>query len=159
MSGGDRLEDLHLLVADRFAVGPDRRLHRQVAQDLEQMILDDVADGARLVVEGAPALDAEVLGHGDLHALDVIAIPERLQEGVGEAEEEHVVDRPLAEVVIDAEDRRLVEGAEQDAVELLRRGEVVAEGLLDDDAGAVRRSPTCQAARRPSSNSTGGMAR
>ena len=58
------------------------------------------------VVEGAAALDAEVFRHGDLHALDMVAVPERLQERVGEAEEEHVVHRPLAQVVVDAEDRR-----------------------------------------------------
>ena len=46
------------------------------------MILDHVADGAGLVVEGASALDAEVLGHGDLHALDVVAVPERLEEAL-----------------------------------------------------------------------------
>ncbi len=99
------------------------------------MILDDVADGAGLVVERPPALNPEIFGHGDLHALDVVAVPERLEERVGEAEEEHVVHRPLPEVVIDAEDRAFVEGAEQDPVELLRRCEVVAEGFLDDDAG------------------------
>ena len=34
------------------------------------MVLDDVADGARLIVESASALDPEVFRHGDLHALD-----------------------------------------------------------------------------------------
>ena len=33
---------------------------------------------------------------------------------------------------------RLDERAEQDPIQLARRGEVLAEGLLDDDAGAVR---------------------
>ena len=42
--------------------------------------------------------------------------------------------RPLAEVMVDPEDRPLVEGAEQDLVELLRGVEVAAERLLDDDA-------------------------
>src|SRR2546425_10461326 len=96
------------------------RSHGQVAQDLEEMILDHVTDRARPVVERAAALDPEVFGHRDLHAFDVIAVPEGLQKSVGEAEEEHVVHRPLAEIVIDPEDRRLVEGAEQDAVELPR---------------------------------------
>ena len=59
------------------------------------------------VVERAAALDPEVLRHRDLDALDVVAVPEGLQEGVHEAEEEHVDDRPLPEVVVDAEDRRL----------------------------------------------------
>ena len=35
------------------------------------MVLDDVADRAGLIVKGASALHAEILRHGDLHALDV----------------------------------------------------------------------------------------
>ena len=111
-----------------------------------------------LVVERAAALDAEVLRHGDLHALDVVAVPERFQERVGEAEEHHVVHRPLAEVMVDAEDRRLVEGAEQDPVEFLRRGEVAAERLFDDDAAPLVQ-PALASCSTTSPNSTGGMAR
>jgi hypothetical protein len=33
---------------------------------LEQVVLDHVADGTGLLVETATALDAELLGHGDL---------------------------------------------------------------------------------------------
>src|SRR5207247_9801493 len=55
---------------------------------------------------------------------------------VGEAEEQDVVHRPLAEVMVDPKDRLLVKAAEQRAVERLRRREVTAEGLLDDDASA-----------------------
>ena len=47
-----------------------------------------------LLVEGAAALDAEVLGHGDLHLADVAGVPDRLQQGVGEAQVEDVLDRP-----------------------------------------------------------------
>ena len=46
------------------------------------MILDHVADGAGLLVESAAALHAEALRHRDLHALDVLAVPDRLQERV-----------------------------------------------------------------------------
>ena len=101
------------------------------------MILNDVADGARLVVECTPTLHSEVFGHGDLHALDVVAVPERLQERVHEPEEDEILDRPLPEIMVDAEDRRLVEGREQDPVELLCRAEVSAEGLFENDAGAL----------------------
>ena len=62
---------LDLFVADGFAVRADGRFHRQIGQDLEQMVLDHVADGADLLVKRAPALDAEILRHRDLHALDV----------------------------------------------------------------------------------------
>ena len=122
------------------------------------MVLDDVADRAGLVVEAAAALDAEVLGHRDLHALDVLAVPERFEERVREAEEQHVVDRALAEVVVDPEDVALVERAEQDPVELARRGEVLAERLLDDDAGAVAQ-PDCASCSTTGPNSGGGIAR
>ena len=90
---------------------------------------------------------------------DVLAVPERLEERVGEAEEQHVVHRPLAEVVVDAEDVRLVEGAEQDRVQRARRGEVAAERLLDDDARARRCSPRCASCSTTVPNRTGGMAR
>src|SRR5215470_820118 len=108
------------------------------------MVLDDVADSARLIIKSAPSLDTEVFGHGDLHTRDMVAIPERFQDRVGEAEEEHVVHRPLAQVMVDAEDRLLVEGAEQGAVERLRREEIVTERFFNDDASAVRASSFAQ---------------
>ena len=108
-SVGIALRILTFSSLNRFAVCSDRRLHRQIGQHLEKMILDDVADRARLVVEGASALDAEIFRHGDLHALHLVAVPERLQKRVGEAEEEHVVHRPLAQVMIDAEDAGFIE--------------------------------------------------
>jgi hypothetical protein len=55
--------------------------------------------------------DAEVLGGGDLDVVDVVAVPHRLEQEVGEAEREDVLHRLLAEVVVDAEDLRLAEGS------------------------------------------------
>ena len=89
-------QHLGLLVANRLGVRRRRRLHRQVADDLQQVVLDDVANDAGLVVELAAALDAEALGHRDLHVLDVVPIPDRLEERVGEAEIEDVLHRLFA---------------------------------------------------------------
>ncbi len=83
--------------------------------------------------------------------VDVLAVPERLEEAVREAEDEEVLDRLLAEVVIDPEDLRLVEGLADGVVQDLRALEIVPEGLLDDDARprssrirrARRRDQTC----------------
>src|SRR4029077_167862 len=100
------------------------------------MILDNVTNRARLVVEGAAALDAEIFGHGDLNALHVIAIPERLHKGVSEAEDENIVDRALAEEMVDAEDVLLVVGAAKNLVQRLSGGQVVTEWFFDDYAGA-----------------------
>src|SRR5262249_37226070 len=45
------------------------------------------------------------------------------------------VDRPLPEIMVDAEDRGLTKGPEQNTVELPRGSEVCSERLFDDDAG------------------------
>ena len=55
----DAPEDLHLLVADRLAIGRDRRLHGEEPHDLEHVVLDHVADRARLLVELPASRDAE----------------------------------------------------------------------------------------------------
>src|SRR4029450_12785322 len=79
------LQDLNLFVADRFTIGSHRWLHRQVHQNLEQVILNHVADRAGLIVERPPALNSEVFCHGNLYALDLIAVPKRLQNCILEA--------------------------------------------------------------------------
>ncbi len=98
------------------------------------MVLDDVSRYPDLLVEVDAPLDPDVLGHGDLHMIDVLARPEGLEDGVAEAEDEEVLDRLFPEVVIDPVDLALVEEREQLAVERLGRAEVDAEGLLHDHA-------------------------
>jgi hypothetical protein len=69
------------------------------------MVLYYIANCTGLIVKGTSALDAEIFSHGDLYALDMSSIPERLKKGIREPRVKHVVDRALAEVVIDAKDR------------------------------------------------------
>ena len=97
----------HLLLLDPQALGVERRrlLHRDQRHQLEQVVLDHVARGADAVVVAGAAADADVLGHGDLHVVDVVGVPDRLEHGVGEAHRQDVLDRLLAEVVVDPEDR------------------------------------------------------
>ena len=86
------------------AVELDRLLHRGQREQLEHVVLQHVAGRAGLVVEAGPAADADVLGHGDLHRVDEVAVPHRLEQLVGEAQRQEVLDRLLAQVVVDAED-------------------------------------------------------
>src|SRR3546814_20384058 len=81
----------------------------------------------RAVLEAAATLHAELLGHGDLHVVDVLAAPQRFEEGVGEAEIQQVLHSLLAQVMVDAEDRRLVEDLVERGVERLRGGKVRSE--------------------------------
>ena len=68
-----------------------------------------------LLEVGAAALHADRLRHGDLHVVHVLLVPQRLEDRVGEAEDQQVLDRLLAQVVVDAVDVPLGE----DAVDLL----------------------------------------
>ena len=95
---------------------------------------------SRLVVEVRAALDRERLRHVDLDIPDVPPVPERLDHPVGEPERQDVVDRFLAQEVVDTEDLRLVEDGVQFRVQVLRRRQVGAERLLADDAGALRQA-------------------
>ncbi len=101
------------------------------------MVDDDVPQRADRVVEVAAVVDAEVLRHRDLDALDEVAAPDRLEHGVAEPQVQDLLDAHLAEVVVDAVELRLVEVVVQLGGECARRLAVVAEGLLDDDASRL----------------------
>ena len=68
---------------------------------MEHVVLHHVAQRAGLVVVAGAAGDAERLGDRDLHMVDVRGIPQRLEQGVGEAQRHQVLHRLLAEIMID----------------------------------------------------------
>ena len=115
------------------------------------MVDDDIPERADRVVEVPAILDAEGLGHGDLHAGDVVAIPDRLEHGVREPQVQDLLEAHLAQEVVDPVDLGFVDVGVEVGRERLGRLQVVAERLLDHDALAgadqaglgrkLRRSP------------------
>ena len=147
--GGDR-------VLERARVGARRRLHRDGGDDLHQVVDDDVAQRPDRVVEVAAGVDAEVLGHRDLHARDVVAVPDRLEDRVREPQVEDLGEPHLPEEVVDPVELLLVQVDLELGLQRPRRLEVVAERLLDHDArvlGQARRRP---GRRPPSRTATAG---
>ena len=69
----------------RLGIGGAGRFHGEHRQYLQYMILHDVLNGAYVVVELATRADAKVFGHGDLHAADVLTVPQRFDKGIGTA--------------------------------------------------------------------------
>jgi hypothetical protein len=100
---------------------------------LQDVILNHVAQSAGRFVIPAAMLDADLLGHGDLHVIGVPAIPDRLEERICEAECQDILRRLFAEIVIDAIELRFGEALGQSGIQLLGAGQIAAERFLDDD--------------------------
>ena len=97
------------------------------------MILNHVANRAGGVVIGAAAAGhADLLGHRDLHRVDMPAVPERLEDAVAEPQGQDVLDCFLAEIVIDAVDLALVEDGRDFPVQGTGARKIAAERLFDD---------------------------
>src|SRR5580698_1942356 len=97
------------------------------------MIWHHVAKCAGLFVELAAALDSHRLRDGDLHLVDMVAIPDRLKEFVGETNGHDALDRLLAEEMVDPIDLLLVEDLQDPCVQGFGGFQTVPERLLDDD--------------------------
>jgi hypothetical protein len=85
----------------------------------------------------AALFHAERFGYGDLHVIYVAAIPDGLENAVGEAEDQDVLHGLFAQVMIDAIDLAFGEDLADFLVEGAGRIDVVTEGLFDDDAAPV----------------------
>ena len=68
------------------------------------MVGHHVAQRAGRFVELAAPLDADGFGHCDLHMIDAVAIPQRLEQAIGEAQRHDVLHRLFAQEMIDAVD-------------------------------------------------------
>ena len=89
----------------------------------------------------AAILDPEALRHRDLDRGDVVAVPDRLEVRVREAEVQELVETHLPEEVVDPVQLRLVDVLVDLRRELARRLEIVAERLLDHDARRLLGQP------------------
>ncbi len=126
-----------------------RCLHRTGRQYLHEVIDHHVAQGTDRVVEPAAAFHPEVLRHGDLHRLDVVAVPDRFDDGVGETQVEQLFQAHLAEEMVHPVDVLLVKVLVQVRSQRPGRGEVVPERLLHHDARVVAQAGVGQVAHHP----------
>jgi hypothetical protein len=114
----DGLKHLVLLIAHLFCVEQDGRLHGSESEELQHVILNHVPERSRPFVVPAAVLHTNGLRRGDLHMVDVVPIPYRFEDPIGEAEHQQVLHRLLAEIMVDAVHLRLVEHAEDGGVQL-----------------------------------------
>ena len=135
--GPDGPEHVHLLVTHFIIVERVGRLHGNKAHDGQQVILHHVPQGPGVVIIVGPVAHPVGLRHGDLHVVDVVAVPDGLEQGVGKAKGQDVLDRLFAQIVVDAKNLGFVKDLPQGAVQGPGRGQVMAKGLFHHDAGPL----------------------
>ena len=136
-----------------------RRLHGHEAEHVEEVRDDHVAVGAGLLVEAGAVVDRERLGHVDLHVVDVVAVPDRLEHAVGEAQRDQVLDRLAAEEVVDPEDALLGEDAVDERVELDARCRGRRRTASRAPRARARAEPELPSASTVAPNAPGGIER
>ena len=129
IGSGNGPPHLHFFAPHGLGLKARWRLHGHKAQQLHHVVLHHVAQRAGLLVERPAAFHAQRLGGRDLHMVDVIPVPDRLKDAVGKAENQNVLYRLFAQVVVDAEDLVLVEDGVHLLVELARRVESWPNGF------------------------------
>src|SRR5436190_81087 len=100
---------------------------------LEEVRNDHVPVCASRLVEVDPGLEPQGLGDVDLHVIDEVAIPDRLEDAVREPGREDVLRRFLAEEMVNPEDLALREGLVQPSIESDGTLQIAAERFLHND--------------------------
>ena len=108
---------------------------------LKQMVLQHVPHGSAMVVVTAPGTHAQALGSSDLHMVNKIPVPERLENPVGKACYQYILHRLLPQVMVNSVDLVLFEVREKRPVQLRGRLIIGPEGFLNDDAPPVHSPP------------------
>ena len=93
-------------------------------------------------VKVAAALDSNGLGDGNLDMVDMGAVPQRLEQGIGEPQRQQVLDRFLAEIMVDAEGPLLGKGSGDGVVDLAAGGEIAAQRLFQRQRTVGQVRPT-----------------
>ncbi len=87
-----------------------------------------------MIVIPGPVAHIDRFGYRDLHMFYVVAIPDRLENGVGKTEKEDILGRFFAKIVIDAVHLPFFEDAVDQPVKLLSRRQIAPKGFFYNDA-------------------------
>jgi hypothetical protein len=101
-------------------VKADGWFHRHHRKQREKVIWHHVAQGAGRLVKGPAPLHSDRFGSRNLHVVNAVAIPDRLEKAIGETKRHDVLDRVLAEKVINPKNLILVQRAQDLGIQRAR---------------------------------------
>src|SRR3974390_1236314 len=96
------------------------------------MVRHHVAQCAGLLVEATATLNTYGFGHCDLYVVDMVAVPEWLEDAIGKAQHQNILDRFFAEEVINSIDLTFGQYLEDLSIKGLCGSKVVSERFFDD---------------------------
>src|ERR1700683_500772 len=132
--GRDGAKHLGLFVANDVRVKGTGRLHGHQGDELEDVVGDHVAQGTRLIVIAATHFHTHLFGDGNLHMVNVAAIPGRLKNAIGKTQGQNVLDGFFPEIMVDPIDLIFAQFLLDFAIQRFRRGKVTAKRLFYDHA-------------------------
>src|SRR5258708_2640460 len=135
--GLDSVQNLGLLVAYRVRPERDRRLHRSEADELHDVVGDHIAQCAGLIVVAAPCFDTYRFGDGNLHMINVAAVPDRLENSIRKPKCQNVLDGFLAEVMVDPINLFLAGEFEKLLIQDLGGFKIASKWLFDNHSPPV----------------------
>mmetsp|Transcript_20903 Transcript_20903/g.31085 ORF Transcript_20903/g.31085 Transcript_20903/m.31085 type:complete len:97 (-) Transcript_20903:661-951(-) len=94
------------------------------------MVLDDITDDTTLVKVSTTSLGAKVFFEGDGDAGNVFVVPEGLINGVGETQDNKILNNLLSKVVINTIDVVLCVQCADVLVERLKGGKIMSKRFL-----------------------------
>src|SRR5947207_4528953 len=101
---GDGPQDLHFFIADGIRIKGDGWLHCCQAENLHNVVLYHVTNSPGLLIVLCARADAQALSNYNLYMVNILCIPERLKDTIGEAECQQILNGLLAHIVINAVD-------------------------------------------------------
>src|SRR5213593_166519 len=97
------------------------------------MVLDNIAQRTGALIILAAPFHANRLAHGNLDVVNKVAVPDWLQDSIRKAKKKNILDRFLAEIVIDSIDLVLVKDLVQLVIQFARGSQIAAEWFFDND--------------------------
>ena len=131
------LQNLGFFAPDRFRIEATRSFHGCDREHLGQVVLHHVPERTGGFVVTSAFLHADCFCRSDLNAGDVVPVPDRFENGVGEPQNHDVLNGFLAEIVVDAEDLVFLSAALNHAIERLSTAVIPTEWLFDHHAAAL----------------------
>ena len=107
------------------------------------MVLHHVAQLTHSVVISPPPFDPHLFRNGNLNMIDTTLIPLGIDKAIGKSQHQKVLDRLLAQVMINPVDILLIDKLSQCFIDLSRRIEAFTNRLFKDDTARTRQTFVC----------------